>query len=179
MQVCRRQLNLYFALAAALIMLCGCQSVGKNVSKNKQLSILRVHLEAGISAGDSTESVSVLRDEPVLVTIARTPVLAENNIAAARVADSPGGFAIQVQFDENGTWVLEQYSAANPGKHLVIFGQWGEKITDGRWLSAPLITQRIQNGILSFTPDCTREEADRLVLGLNNTAKTIRKGQLK
>jgi hypothetical protein len=32
---------------------------------------------------------------------------------------------------------------------------------------------------LSFTPDCTREEADRLVLGLNNVAKNIRKGQLK
>ena len=32
---------------------------------------------------------------------------------------------------------------------------------------------------LSFTPDMSREEADRLALGLNNAAKKIHKGQLK
>src|SRR5262245_24892381 len=108
MQVCRRQLNLYFA-SVMVALLCGCQIPGTH----KQVSMLRIHIEAGAAAGDSTESVSVLRSEPVLVTIARTPVLAENNIAAAQVATTPGGFAIQVHFDENGTWILEQYSAAN------------------------------------------------------------------
>ena len=75
--------------------------------------------------------------------------------------------------------MLEQYSAANPGKHFAIFGQWGEKLADGRWLAAPLITHRIADGMLSFTPDMSREEADRLVLGLNNVAKKILKGQFK
>jgi hypothetical protein len=32
---------------------------------------------------------------------------------------------------------------------------------------------------LSFTPDMSREEADRLVIGLNNVAKKIQKEQLK
>ena len=49
--------------------------------------------------------------------------------------------------------MLEQYTAANPGRHLVIFGQWGDKLADGRWLAAPLITHRISNGLLAFTPD--------------------------
>jgi preprotein translocase subunit SecD len=178
MQVCRRQLNFNFALATAVALLCGCQIPIPGT--HKQVSILRVHIEAGASNGDTTVEVSVLRSEPVLVTVARNPILAENNIAAAQVVNTPGGFAVQVHFDENGTWVLEQYSAANPGRHFVIFGQWDEKVKDNsRWLSAPLITQRINTGILSFTPDCTREEADRLVLGLNNVAKNIRKGQLK
>jgi murein DD-endopeptidase MepM/ murein hydrolase activator NlpD len=47
----------------------------------------------------------------------------------------------------------------------------GRKTRDGRWLAAPIITRRISNGVLVFTPDCSREEADQLVLGLNNVAK--------
>jgi hypothetical protein len=36
---------------------------------------------------------------------------------------------------------------------------------------APLITGRINNGLLSFTPDMTRDEATEFVKGLNNVAK--------
>jgi len=70
-----------------------------------------------------------------------------------------------------GTVVLEQYSATNPGGHFVIYGQWGKKLKNGRWLMAPLITGRINNGLLSFTPDMTRDEATEFVKGLNNVAK--------
>jgi preprotein translocase subunit SecD len=168
-----RRFNLFLALMA-LAVFCGCQTS----SRNKPVSVLRVHMQApGMTA--TSKAVSVLRADPVLVNIAQEPVLTEANIVAARVIDAPGGFAIQIQFDENGTWILEQYSAANPGKHFAIFGQWGEQLADVRWLAAPLITRRIADGILSFTPDATREEADRLVLGLNNVAKKIHKGQLK
>jgi preprotein translocase subunit SecD len=121
----------------------------------------------------------VLRSDPVQVTVATEPVLTEASIIAARVIETTGGFAIEIQFDENGTWSLEQYSAANPGRHFAIFGQWGEKLVNGRWLAAPLITRRIANGILAFTPDMSREEADKLVLGLTNVTKKIQKGSFK
>ena len=104
-------------------------------------------------------------------TVATAYILTEANVVAAKVIDTQGGFAIQIQFDENGTWTLEQYSASNPGKHFVIFGQWGKKIADGRWLAAPLITRRIANGALVFTPDASREEADKLVLGLTRPSR--------
>ena len=104
----------------------------------------------------------------MLVTIAKTPILTEANLSGARVVETPGGFAIEVKFDETGGWTLEQYSAANPGKHLVIFGQWGDKLADGRWLAAPLLTHRLAGGVLTFTPDASREEAVQLLLGLNN-----------
>jgi hypothetical protein len=94
----------------------------------------------------------------------------------ARIIDTPGGFAVEIQFDQTSGLMLEQYSAANPGLHFVIFGQWGEKVSDSRWLAAPLITRRIANGQLSFTPDLTRVEAERFVLGLNNVAKKLKKG---
>ena len=115
----------------------------------------------------------MLRADPVLVTITQEPILTEANLVAAKIIDAPGGFAIAVQFDETGTWILEQYSAANPGRHFAIFGQWGEKLADGRWLAAPLITHRIANGVLAFTPDMSRQEADQLVLGLSNTAANL------
>ena len=143
---------------------------------------MRVHIEGNAdNAGDlsTVKTVSVLRSNPVLVTIANEPVLTEASILAARVIDTPGGFALEIQFDESGALVLEQYSATFPGKHFVIFGQWGDKLANGRWLAAPLITHRISNGVLSFTPDMSREEADQLVLGLNNVAKKIKKGLLK
>jgi hypothetical protein len=103
------------------------------------------------------------------------PILTEANVVAARVIETPGGFAVEIQFDESSSLMLEQYSSSNLGLHFVIFGQWGEKASDGRWLAAPLITHRIANGQLAFTPDITRAQADRLVLGLNNVAKKLQK----
>lgn len=170
MKVCARQFNLYLILMSGFILLCGCQTHKQN---KEPLSALRVHLESTPGSG-TTQNITVLRSDPVAVTIAGEPVLTEANIIAAKVIQAEGGFAIEIQFDESSALMLEQYSAANPGRHFVIFGQWGETANDGRWLAAPLISHRIANGILAFTPDMSRAEADRLVLGLNNVAKKIR-----
>jgi preprotein translocase subunit SecD len=159
----------------ALAVLCGCQTV----TKNKEVSVLRVHIESNSSDTGASQTVSLLRSDPVLVTIDKEQILTEANMVQAGVIDTRGGFALQIHFDEISARVLEQYSAANPGRHFAIFGQWGEKPAAGRWLAAPLITHRIADGILSFTPDMSREEAGRLALGLNNVAKKMRKGQLK
>ncbi len=162
-------------LAAVLALFCSCHTD----KKDKEVSELRVHIEVNPDSSGTSQAISVVRSDPVLVTIAREPILTEVNIVAARVFDAHGGFAIEVRFDETATWILEQYSAANPGLHLAIFGQWGDKLANGRWLAAPLITRRINDGVLLFTPDCSREEADQFVLGLNNVAKKIQKKSLK
>jgi hypothetical protein len=183
MKVYAWRFNVYFTLIAAVMFLAGCKTSGndKDNKDDKAVAALRVHIQINPdTAGDmsTAQTVSVLRDDPVTVTIAKEPILTEANITKARVIDAQGGFALEIQFDESSALVLEQYSAASPG-HFVIFGQWGEKLANGRWLAAPLVTHRISNGILSFTPDMSREEADRLVLGLNNVAKKINKGLLK
>jgi hypothetical protein len=46
-----------------------------------------------------------------------------------------------------------------------------------RWLGAPRITQRVTNGVFVFTPDTSRNESDRLVAGLNNFARELKKGK--
>ena len=178
MKVYARRFNIYFALAMAVVLACGCQTDKKKDKKN-EISALRVHLQANQNTVGATVPVTLLRSNPVTVTVAHNPILTEASIVNARVIETPGGFAIEVQFDETSSLMLEQYSSANPGLHFVIFGQWGEKVVDARWLAAPLITKRIANGQLAFTPDITREQADRLVLGLNNVAKKLKKGIFK
>jgi hypothetical protein len=175
MKLLARRFNIYLALAFLLGPACGCQT-GK---PGKAVGALRVHIEVSPDPAGTSQNISMLRSDPVLVTIKREPILTEANIVLAKVIDARGGFAIEIKFDENGTWLLEQYSAANPGGHFVIWGQWSEKPVDSRWLAAPIITHRIADGVLAFTPDCSREEADQLVPGLNNVMKKIRKKMLK
>jgi len=175
MKVFARRFNAYFAVMAAAMFLCGCQT-GK---QSKDTGSLRVHIETNPGPDGTSQNVSVLRSDPVLVTIAPEPILTEANMIAAKIIESRGGFAIEVQFDEISASSLEQYTAANPGRHLVVFGQWGKKPSDGRWLAAPLITHRLADGKLSFTPDASRDEADQLVLGLNNVSKKVHKGLLQ
>ena len=162
--------NHFLALMILPVALCGCASWFKG---DQPMAGLRVHIELARTdmAGPQAETVSVLRADPVQVTVDKNPILTEANVVAAKLISTPVAPAIEIRFDENGTWILEQYSASNPGGHFVIFGRWGKKLKDGRWLAAPLITQRINDGILSFTPDMSREEAGQFIVGLSNVVK--------
>ncbi len=172
MKVYTPRFNLFLAIAILLSLFSGCASWSGH---NKPIAAMRVHIELAPDAmtgpANTAETVSVLRADAVQVTIDKTPILTEANVVAARVINTPDAPAIEVRFDENGTWILEQYSASNPGRHFVVFGQWGKNLKDSRWLAAPIITRRVNGGILSFTPDMTRDEANQFVLGLNNVAK--------
>ena len=53
----------------------------------------------------------------------------------------------------------------------MIFSEFGQ----ARWLAAPMINKRISDGNYVFTPDATREEAERIVRGVNNVIKSIAK----
>ena len=162
-------------MMAALLLICGCQTD----KQGEKTGALRVHIETGPGPEVTSQTISVLRSNPMAVTIASDPVLTEANLIAAKIVEARGGFAIELQFDEISASALEQLTASNPGRHLVIFGQWGDKLANGRWLAAPLITHRIGNGVLTFTPDASRGEAGELVLGINNVAGKIHKSLLK
>jgi hypothetical protein len=181
MKVLARQFNIYLTLAVLLGLAGGCETSSSSKSKKEkqQVAALRVHIETTPDPLGSSQQITVLRSDPVLVTIKREPILSEANIIKAKIIEAQGGFALEIKFDENGTWMLEQYSAANPGRHFVIYGQWSEKSSDGRWLAAPLISRRNGSGTLAFTPDCSREEADLLVPGLNTAGEKAQKQKFK
>lgn len=157
----------FFLVLSALLLLTSCAS-SEERKRKKEYSNIRIHVESD-SSTDRSSAVSVHRAAPVLLNVEREPILDEHNVVAAMVVDQPGGFAIQVQFDRQGSWILERTTVTQRGKHLVIFSFFGE----ARWLAAPLITGKNSTGRLTFTPDATREEADRVVLGLNNVARKL------
>ncbi|HEV2693977.1 MAG TPA: hypothetical protein VG347_13870 [Verrucomicrobiae bacterium] len=169
-----RRFNLYLLPLLVALAADGCASTKDKLQK---VGAIRIHVESPVAIPDKTNTIKLPRTDPVVLTIDEDPAVTERNIMAATLLDTPGGFSIRVRFDETGAWMIEQATAGNPGKHLVIFCQWGNTISDARWLAAPLITHRIANGEITFTPDASREEALKLVEGLNHTAKLMNTGK--
>ena len=167
--------NLYFflALVLALPALSGCRSP-EGKQKNV-LSTFRLHLEVARSPGVNSEAVPIYREHPILVNVEKAPFLTEAFIRSAKVIDIVGGFALSVQFDRQGSWLLEQYTTSNRGHRFAVMSQWTippeKKINQGRWLAAPQLGTGITNGEFTFTPDATRDEAELIALGLNHVAK--------
>ena len=168
MRFCRLRFNLYLLPLLVCLALSGCTMFQH---KHEPVSVLRVHVESEAASVGSTKTISLLRSHPVSINISTDPILTEADVQSARLLDSPGGFAIELKFEETAGWRLEQYSAINPGKHLAIFSQWSETEKDGRWLAAPQISRRIGNATLVFTPDASHEEAEKIVAGLTIAAK--------
>ena len=166
------------ACLAAVALVAGCASHGKPEAKKpkpskRDESSLRFHLEVNADGSDGNAPVSVGRQDPFVINVETKAFLTEFNIEQATVVESFGGFSISVRFDKEGSWLLEQYTTAHRGKRLAIAAEFGEL----RWLAAPLISQRIANGLFVFTPDATREEADRIVRGINRVALLVKKGK--
>ncbi len=159
--------NFYLlAMLLAAVALPGCKSFGGK----KEASTLRLHLEVTSDGTDKNSPVPIYRESPVQVNVEKESFLNEGSVSKASVVDVMGGFSIFIQFDRRGSWILEQYSVANKGRRVAIFSQFGGQ---ARWLAAPILAKRISDGALVFTPDATREEADRIVRGLNNVAKKL------
>jgi hypothetical protein len=171
----RARYNLYFSLALAAIAVCGCRT--NKDPKAKELATLRVHLEAGPQDTGRSIQVPIYRAHPFQLQVQNEPFLTELQVASAKVVDVLGGFDLQIQLNHQGTWLMQQYSAENRGRHFAVFTQFGEKGRQARWLAAPEFSMLITDGLIQFTPDATREEADDIARGLNNTAKKNEKDQ--
>ena len=81
MKVLARRFNTYLALAFLLGLACGCQT-GK---PGKEVGALRVHIEVSPDPAGTSQDISMLRSDPVFVTIKREPILTEANIVMAKV----------------------------------------------------------------------------------------------
>ena len=132
---------------------------------------MRLHIEANPDGSDKIGPVTVGRTSSFSVNIIKAAFVDEGHLTkASLVEDAMGGFKIMIQLNRQGTWLLEQYTVSNKGRRIVVSAE----LEALRWLAAPLITKRIAEGIFTFTPDATREEAEKLVLGLNQTIKKLR-----
>jgi hypothetical protein len=169
-----QRFNLYLAAGLSLALL-GCQNARKK--EREQLTTLRVHLEVNRADTNRVDTISVFRPRPFPLRIERIPFLIEGDLSEAKIVPAVGGFSIQLQFGRQGKLLLEQYTGLNRGKHFAIFSQFpdhpGGPINSGRWLAAPMVTQLIRDGVITFTPDASRDEAEQIVLGLNNVARML------
>ena len=171
--------NLYLTLALILGLAAGCNTP-KSADK-KILSTFRLHLEAKPDPLGRTETAQAYRQSPVMFTVDKAPFVSEAQVKEAKVIDVTGGFALQIQLDRQGSWLLEQYTSANRTKHILVYSQFFEpgedKLNHGLWLAAPQINNHIVDGLFIFTPDVTREQAERIALGLNHVAKKLSTGE--
>jgi preprotein translocase subunit SecD len=173
MMIRPKRFNLYFACALVLALAGGCAN---EESKRKHvLTTLDIHLEVPNDSSKLNEAVPIFREKPVMVNVLKEPILTEAHVKDAKVVEMPGGFAIQIEFNRQGTWLLEQVTDENHGKRLAVHCDFGPKLKESRWLAAPRIVTGITDGTFTFTPDATREESDQIVLGLHDIGQELQK----
>jgi hypothetical protein len=168
-------INLYLPLACALALFfgLGCETTEKETKKkkDKEAAVIELHLEVNADGTERNAGVPIYRENPIKVNVVREPFIDTADVQEASVVETIGGFAIRVLFNRHGTLVLDNVTTAYKGQRIGVYSRW----TESRWLAAPLIKARIQTGEFIFTPDASREEAERIVKGLNNIAKDLQK----
>jgi len=165
--------NIYLCCAVGVLIFTGCQTAEKKEKKkkDKEASTIELHLEVNTDGTSGNEPVSIGREGLFQVNVDKTPFVDSANLVEAKVVDEAGGFAIECKFDWTGSTLLESMTTSNLGKRIAVFSKFGKD----RWLAAPVIKKRISDGVFRFTPDATREEAERIVRGLNNVTKKMKK----
>jgi len=146
----------------------GCGSVAH--SFGKKATILRLHIEAQPSPIGSTTEIAVYRVSPIRVSIEKSPILDEGSLESAELVDDQGTHQLRLKFTSHGRQMLDTYTTLNRSRRIFIFCSFGEH----RWLGGPP-AGRITDGILTFTPDATREECARILRGLNDVATEVKR----
>ena len=161
MDIASRRFNFYLLAGLGALLLCGCQS-----AKSKKVeTTLRIHAEATDDTS-FTRKIKVYQDESLTMKVHELPFITETDIVEAQVVEALGGFALQLKFNPRTRWVLDHHTSMNIGRHFAIFVQFGAKPSVARWIAAPIISGRNSDGMMIFTPDATREEAEQIVQGL-------------
>ena len=149
----------------------------------KQMSQIRVYREVTDFSGRASElgtlgvnKATVGRSDPVEMTVQRDAVLDERDVKRATfIEQRDQTFSVAVEFVQRGTMVLHMNSVAAKGKRLVIAARWSDGTNVfNRWIAAPLMRRALDQGVLLFTPDMSREEAIVFVRGLNNVAVKLK-----
>lgn len=168
--------NLYLlALAATLLAACETTSPTGAGGKAgaKELASIRVHLETHADPLGMSRQITVGREHPQTFFVSG-PMLGELHLDAAQVWEGqPGQYAIHLKFDHQGTRILESLSLSYRGKRLAIMSQFPEP----RWIGTVRLDRHIADGTVLFRPDATREEAERIVKGLNLAVARLKKAK--
>jgi hypothetical protein len=156
-----------FNIILLLALAVGCQTP----KEQKDFTTVEFHLETNPAGGWNSITVPIYRENPVPISVEQLPFLDNRDVVRAGVVEEADGFYLQIEFNQHGTLMLEAATRSNPGRRIAIKSMFPET----RWLAAPQINRPIDNGILTFTPDASREESERIARGLNNMAAQLEK----
>lgn len=165
--------NLYLvALVAAALSACETTGPGSAQKGSVEVATVRLHLESHPDPiTGMSKQITVGREKPQTFYVTGA-MLGEPNLALAQLWDGKDGeFAIHLQFDREGSHTLDTLSMSYRGKRLAIMSQFPEP----RWIGTFRMDRRIADGTLLFRPDATREEALRIVAGLNKAVAKMKK----
>lgn len=162
-----------YLLLLAVVLSVGCKSPEQR-KRDNTVAKFRLYLEG---AQDGTTDYETIEISGVRLLANRQPFLDEGNIRQAAVLETrDGGYAMEVQFDQHGTFVLDAISAQYRSRRMIVFSELSvDEIVTPHWLGAPLIGRRILDGQILFTPNATREIADQIALGVNNLVKKAKR----
>lgn len=170
----------FILLLILALALAGCETTKQTPREKadakkhkKERTAIAFYLEASTRA-NSGNSVPIYRKSPIYVAVRSEPFLHSANVEEARLVEFQDGFAIQVRFDTHGAFVLDNVTGGNKNRRIAVFVRLYPD-SETRWLAAPMITQRNETGVVTFTPDATREEAERIVRGINNAVKEFKR----
>jgi hypothetical protein len=168
----RRGFNFY------LVVLIGWVAAGCAHTKDpgdRLSTLLRVHLEATPHTAITKQKIYVYRAAPVEVEIEALYLLTEEHVVSARVVEEMGTYALEIRFNQWAIPLLAHNSSSYQGRRIALRAQFGPEQETVRWIGAPRLREVIDDGVLRFTPDATREEAYQIAVGLNNNARKVRK----
>src|SRR4051794_18202984 len=112
--------NIYLSVMLALPwagMGCHTDSTQKKAPK-KGYGALSIHLEVNPDGTDKNSTVMVGRQTPFPVNVNKAGFLETAHLGRASVVEDQGGFKLRLQFNRQGSWLLEQYSIANRGRRF-------------------------------------------------------------
>ena len=174
--IVRYNINLFLVLA--LLSAVGCQSPEKKAekAKKKELALIELHLEVTPDGMTDSKAITINRREPLSLNVDKDAFVDGGYLTEAKLIDEGTDlYSIQLKFNWSGAMRLNTTTSTSRGKHIAVFCTFGES----RWLAAPLIRKPIMDGLFTFTPDASREEAERIVRGLNHVAEKVKKDDLK
>ena len=144
----------------------------KEKENRKKYSLVKFFLETPEGSQNKIQEIEVYRAYPERITIGTMPFIDERDFKDVNIVETPDeGFMIEFILTSEGSSILQNITGRYRGRRIIIFANFG----DPRYLGAPKIEKIITNGILRITPDASREEAERFVLGMKNTIREIKR----
>lgn len=180
MKICYPRFNIILLVLCCLA-LVGCKTTKSEEKKaeakkvadakkkyKKERVMLQFYLAGMPVSGGRNIS---LRDGAIHLSVEAQPFLDFRNIVDAQLVEDQLGYAIQVQFDNRGAFALDTVTTAHRGRNIAVSATRPEE--QPKWIAAPIIHRGNSSGYLTFTPDMSREEAERIVHGIRNVVKEM------